>query len=120
MFVDGQAWFTADSVETDAPVSPDDRLYEATDTHVVGVTAEGASFEFAFVGGQWVGVEVDKPVEQWTQADFDAMEAQYPTGYGYSLAESPVEVDPPNASEYIFTTLPSTGLLDLTHDFLNL
>lgn len=92
-FVDGQAWFTVDSFETDAPLQPDAHVYESTDTHIVGVNADGSSFEFVFVDGQWSEVSVDKPVETWTNEDFAATEMQYPTGYGWSLQDEPDPAD---------------------------
>lgn len=93
MFVDDQAWFTGDSIETDAPIAPDDRIYESTDTHVVGMTADGESFEYVFVGGLWTEVGVDKPVDTWTTDDFAMMEAGAPTGYGWSLGGEPSPQD---------------------------
>lgn len=119
-FVDGQAWFTADSIETDAPIAASAHVYEATDRFVIGMDG-GESFAFVFDGTDWNSVAVDKPVSEWTPADCAIWEATYPTlddgswtleGDDGGETDAPVDVVPTTAPT--FDPALSAGLMGLS------
>src|SRR5690242_19433649 len=112
MFVDDQAWFTPDSIETDAPLPGNAQIYESLETGIVG-TVDGDTFIWERDDGAWRQVAA-KPIGDWTDADWTAFESGHlPT----DLAGLP-EVVPPDF-DLDFTPLafdmgllaPQAGLL---------
>lgn len=89
MFVDGAAYFSSDSIETDAPIPAGSLIYEALDSSIVG-TKDGETFAFVFDGSTWNAVDV-KPVTEWTDADWTAWEAGHPVGQFDAVEDATAE-----------------------------